>query len=122
MMLKTFVHTRGARAESTVLLDCGATENFIHVDYAQRMKLPVKTLECPRKIINVDGTPNTQGDITHYTDLSVQHGTAKILLRFFLTNIGERDFIFGYPWFAAVQPNIDWARGWIAMEQLPVIL
>jgi hypothetical protein len=122
MTLKTFVHTRRARAESTALLDCGATENFIHVEYARRMKLPVKTLERPRKIINVDGTPNTEGDITHYTDLSVQHGATRVLLRFFLTNIGERDFIFGYPWFAAVQPNIDWARGWIATEQLPVIL
>jgi hypothetical protein len=86
------------------------------------MKLPIKMLERPRKIINVDGTPNTEGDITHYTDLSVQHRTTRVLLRFFLTNIGERDIIFGYPWFAAVQPNIDWARGWIATEQLPIIL
>jgi hypothetical protein len=121
MTLKAFINTRGARAESTALLDCGATENFVHVDYTRQMKLPVKTLEQPRKIINVDGSPNTQGDITHYTDLSVQHGKSKVLLRFFLTNIGERDFILGYPWFAAVQPNIDWARGWIAMDQLPVI-
>lgn len=57
----------------------------------------------------------------HYTDISVQHGITRVLLRFFLTNIGERDFILGYPWFAVVQPNIDWARGWIAMDQLPVI-
>ena len=109
MTLKAFINTRGARAKSTALLDCGATENFVHIDYARRMKLPVKTLERPRKIINVDGTANTQGDITHYTDISVQHGVTRVLLRFFLTNIGERDFILGYPWFAAVQPNIDWA-------------
>ena len=43
-------------------------------------------------------------------------------LRFFLTDIGEHDVILGYPWFVAIQPNIDWARGWIATEQLPVIL
>ena len=49
-------------------------------------------------------------------------GTKKVQLRFFLTNIGERDVILGYPWFAAIQPNIDWVRGWIATEQLPVIL
>jgi hypothetical protein len=73
---------RGARAESTTLLDCGATENFVYVDYARRMKLPVKMLEQPRKIINVDGTANTQGDITHYTDISVQHRVTRVLLRF----------------------------------------
>ena len=52
----------------------------------------------------------------------MNHGTTKVRLRFFLTDIGDRDIILGYPWFAAVQPNIDWARGWIATEQLPVIL
>jgi len=30
--------------------------------------------------------------------------------------------ILGYPWFAANQPKIDWARGWIDMTQLPLIL
>ena len=30
--------------------------------------------------------------------------------------------ILGYPWFAAMQPKVDWARGWIDYEQLPVVL
>ena len=34
MTLEAFVNMHGARAESTALLDCGATENFVHVDYA----------------------------------------------------------------------------------------
>ena len=49
-------------------------------------------------------------------------GSKQVNLRFFITNIEERDIILGYPWFAAIQLNIDWARGWIAMEQLLVIL
>jgi hypothetical protein len=28
----------------------------------------------------------------------------------------------GYPWFTAVQPNIDWKRGWIDHTQLPIVL
>jgi hypothetical protein len=28
----------------------------------------------------------------------------------------------GYPWFTAVQPNIDWKKGWIDYTQLPLIL
>ena len=121
MTLKVFVNTRRIRAETSALLDCGATENFVHFDYARRKQLPVKMLKTPRKIINVDGTTNAQGDIKFYTDLQVQQGRRRVLLRFFLTDIGDRDFILGYPWFAAIQPNIDWARGWIASEQLPVI-
>jgi hypothetical protein len=43
-------------------------------------------------------------------------------MHFFLTNLGEQKVILGYPWFAAVQPIIDWAKGWIAYEQLPVVI
>ena len=122
MNLKIFLHTRNLRAETTALLDSGATENFIHDAYARKKGLPVKTLERPRKIVNVNGTPNARGEIKHYVDLELTQGTSKRMLRFFLTDIGDRDVILGYPWFAAVQPNIDWKRGWIANEQLPVIL
>ena len=36
-------------------------------------------------------------------------GTKQVNLRFFLMDIGECDIILGYPWFAAIQPNINWA-------------
>ena len=43
-------------------------------------------------------------------------------MRFFLTDLGEQKIILGYPWFAAMQPKVDWARAWIDYEQLPVVL
>jgi hypothetical protein len=43
-------------------------------------------------------------------------------MRFFLTNLGDQKLILGYPWFAAIQPNVDWARAWIDYDQLPVVL
>jgi hypothetical protein len=36
--------------------------------------------------------------------------------------LGEHKAILGYPWFVAVQPNIDWRKGWIDHTQLPIIL
>jgi len=42
-------------------------------------------------------------------------------MRFFLTQLGEHKAILGYPWFAAVQPKIDWRRGWINHTQLPIV-
>src|SRR6266478_9421156 len=42
-------------------------------------------------------------------------------MRFFLTQLGEHKAILGYPWFAAVQPKIDWRRGWIDHTQLPIV-
>ena len=43
-------------------------------------------------------------------------------MRFFLTELGPQQTILGYPWFAAMQPNIDWAKGWMDYSQLPVVL
>jgi hypothetical protein len=73
-------------------------------------------------VFNVDGMQNKQGKITHFIDLDVQTGDSCRTMHFFLTNLGEQKVILGYPWFAATQPVIDWARGWIAYEQLPVVL
>jgi len=60
--------------------------------------------------------------LKHYTDIKVQTGTSRNQLRFFLSDLGEHKAILGYSWFAAVQPKIDWKRGWIDLSQLPIIL
>jgi hypothetical protein len=43
-------------------------------------------------------------------------------LQFFLSDLEEHKAILGYPWFAVVQPNIDWKKGWIDHTQLSIIL
>src|SRR6201985_2071124 len=122
MTVKTYVHSAHKRAEATVLLDSGATENFMSLNYAKWLGLPIKTLEKPRPIFNVDGTTNQSGDLSHYADLKVRTGSNYINMRFFLTDLGQHQVIFRYPWFAANQPRIDWRRGWIDELQLPIVI
>jgi hypothetical protein len=43
-------------------------------------------------------------------------------MRFFLTELGGQRLVLGYPWFAAMQPQIDWARGWLEYAHLPIVL
>jgi hypothetical protein len=121
MSIKVYVNTSNKRAKTTALLDLGATENFITTQYTLWLRLPIKQLPRARKVCNVDGTPN-KGDITHFTDLEVQTGRKRVWMRFFLTNLEDQKLILGYPWFAAMQPRVDWARAWIDYEQLPVVL
>src|SRR5487761_1795964 len=122
MNVRFFIHSKSKRTEALALLDSGATENFLNLSYAKYLHLPIKRLAQPRKLFNVDKTLNKGGDLQFYTDLQVQTGAQRTNLRFFLSDLGENKVILGYPWFAAVQPNIDWKRGWIDHSQLPIIL
>jgi len=117
-----YIHLIAKRAKGVALVNSGATENFINLTYAKWLKLPIKNLEKPRKLFNVDRSLNKSGNLKHYTDLEVQTGTGWTNLRFFLSDLGEHKAILGYPWFMAVQPKIDWKQGWIDSSQLPIIL
>ena len=122
MTVRFYVHSIAKRAEAVALVDSGATENFMNLSYARWLKLPIQNLQQPRKIFNMDGTTNKSGELKYFTDLEVQTGPNRSKLRFFLTDLGENKAILGYSWFAAVQPKIDWKRGWIDASQLPIIL
>jgi hypothetical protein len=122
MTIRTYVHSKSKRAELVAVVDSGAMENFINLQYAEYLQLPIKRLPEPRRLLNVDGTLNKGGTLQFYTDLNVQTGTQHTTLRFFLSELGENKAILGYPWFAAIQPRIDWKRGWIDHTQLLVIL
>ena len=74
MQLCVFIHLSWKRAETTVLLDSGATENFISMQYAKELWLPIKRLQWPWPVYNMDRTQNKNGDIEHYTDLEMQTG------------------------------------------------
>ena len=122
MQLCLFIHLSQKRAETTALLDSGATENLISMQYAKELQLPIKCLQQPRLVYNIDGTQNKNRDIEHYTDLEMQMGNQRVWLQFFFTDLANQKAILGYLWFTANQPKIDWARGWINSSQLPLIL
>src|SRR5712671_4117484 len=122
MMLRIYLQSKSKRAKTIALLDSGATENFMSLDYAKHLHLPIKVLKELRKLFNVDRTPNKARDLKYYTDLGTRTGTSTWTLQYFLSDLGDSRVILGYPWFAAAQPKIDWARGWIAHDQLPIIL
>jgi hypothetical protein len=122
MTLHVFVHLRLKRAETVALLDSGATENLINISYAQKLNLPIQRLTQERRLFNVNGTPNKAGTLKYYTDIVTRTGTKHMCLCYFLTDLGDNQVILGYPWFASAQPQIDWAKGWIDYQQLPIVL
>jgi hypothetical protein len=93
----------------------------MNLSYAKWLRLPIKQLDEPKKLLNVDGTENKSGELKYYTDLAVQTRSTHTTLWFYLSDLGDQKAILGYPWFAAVQPNIDWKKGWIDYTQLSIV-
>ena len=111
MTLHVYLYLKSKRAETIALLDSEATENFMSLDYAKYLHLPIKTLREPRKLFNVNRTSNQAGNLWYYTDLTTRTGMQARTLRYFLSNLDDNKVILGYPWFAAIQPKINWERG-----------
>jgi len=83
MTVRTYIHSPHKRVETTALLDSGATENFMNLAYTKWLKLPIKTLQYPQPLFNVDGSTNKQGDLKFYSDLTIRTGTTRKNMRFF---------------------------------------
>src|SRR5712672_712892 len=94
----------------------------MNLTYAKWLKLPFKRLAQGQPLYNIDGSTNKSGSIKYYIDLEMQTGTKQTNMCFFLMDMGDHKVILGYLWFAANQPKIDWARGWIDTMQLPLII
>ncbi len=75
MMLHIFIHSKSKRADTLALLDSEVTKNFMNLQYAKYLQLPIKVLKEPQRLFNMDRTWNKAGDLKYYTDLYTRIGT-----------------------------------------------
>ena len=114
--------TSHAMTNKNILVDSGATNNFIHPRLVKRLGLGTNQLEKPKKVWNVDGTTNRGGELTHYVNLEVKTGGEKQKMRFLVTDLGDDDLILGYPWLSTFEPKFSWHDGVIDTRFLPIII
>jgi hypothetical protein len=122
MKIPVSFQTLYARADKQILVDSGATDNFIDPRLIKRLGLRSLCLEQPRKIWNIDGTNNKAGMISDYVDLNVQSGNKGTKMWFLITDLGLEDLILGYPWLAYFEPKFSWKEGVIDTTHLPIII
>jgi hypothetical protein len=102
----TFMSQRG-KAEERMLINSGATENFLDHRMVKRLGIGTRQLPVPRRIFNVDSTENIVGRLTHCCTLCICKGKLSILQTFYITVLGADRAILGYPWLKAFNPHLD---------------
>ena len=54
-----------------LIIDSGVEGEFIDQNYVRKLGIKQTALQEPIKVLNVDGTRNKRGIITHYTELDL---------------------------------------------------
>ena len=96
---------------TNVLVDCGATGDFIDEGFVERSKIPTQKLSQPIPVYNVDGLPNEAGSITKVTDMIMTYKGHSEWILLAVTQLGKQDTILGMTWLKKHNPEIDFTTG-----------
>jgi RNase H-like domain found in reverse transcriptase/Reverse transcriptase (RNA-dependent DNA polymerase)/Integrase zinc binding domain/Chromo (CHRromatin Organisation MOdifier) domain/Aspartyl protease len=103
-----------------VMIDSGATGNFISQSVIKESKLPTRTKAGPYRLTVVDGTE--AGDNHGWIDVETPRGTLTFpgheeWISLDVAPIGRHEIILGMPWIRKHNPDIDWVKGTIAFNR-----
>ena len=111
----------GKIAETTALINSGATICCIDLHFAWRMKWLLEKLKRPMYTRNTDGTNNSGGMICYQVDLYLRIDGKNTKQHFFMLNLGKQDnIILGYLWLTRTNPKIDWTTGEVSLIGTPI--
>jgi len=102
-----------------VLLDSRAAGMFVDRKFAEKHGFKLDKLEKPLIVMNVDGSNNSGGRITHEIECNVYYRGHQERMRFDMCNLERMEVILGMPWLAAHNPEIDWEKGKVKMTRCP---
>ena len=105
--------------EVEALLDSGATGCFVDKSWALDRCLQLSKLVKPVPVLNVGGTRNQKGDITHYVLLTVSVGKHAEKLWCAVTCLGKVPLILSHDWLKKHNPDIDWTTGDVKLSCCP---
>jgi len=96
-----------------VLINTGATQNFLSHDTAKRLGLTWKENDMPKPVTNADGSKCGTGMITLYCDIPIKLDNLWKEERFYKAEMGTDQVVLGIPWLANFKPMINWTMGTI---------
>ena len=89
LQIPTLLKSSHLTTERQVLVDSGATDNFISNRLLKRLKIGKLQLKNPRTVLNIDGTHNKSGTIQECVNLLVRVRERRHEMRFLITTLGK---------------------------------
>ena len=103
--------------ETTLVIDCGATGNFIDHDLITLAGFPLLCFKQPVKAYNIDGTTNSKGNIEWKVDVQVQFPTHWENVKLMVLCLGRKQIILEMPWFQKWNPQVDWIANMLTIPK-----
>ena len=101
------------------LIDCGATSNFIDLEYITVNKILVHWLLQPIPVFNVDSSPNEAGSIQDVANVVLRYNGHSKQVQLAVTGLGKQKLIFGYSWLWKHNSEINWDTQDVKMSWCP---
>jgi len=94
-----------------VLLDSGATGNFIDKDFVRTKGISTRSVSRPILVFNVDSSPNEAGQISEVVDVILRYKTHSEKTLLAVSNLRKQSMILGYTWLKDHNPEVNWQTG-----------
>src|SRR5258705_8714581 len=92
--------------ETTALIDSGAEGMFVDISITQKWRKT--SLVKLVKVWNVDGTANANGETKEKCLITIDCQGKEMTDWFYVTALGDQNFILGLPWLEKYNPVIEW--------------
>ena len=93
--------------------------------WALERRIELKPLKNPILVLNIDGTRNQAGDITHFIFIIIKIGKHAEKLWCAVTCLGKTPLILGYTWLQKHNLDVEWSSEKIMLNKClsrPVLL
>ena len=97
--------------ETAAMVDSGATALFMSKNFIRQHGIRTFPLRRSIGILNIDGTKNQAGQITHFARAKLSVDGHKQWTDFLITDLGQEGVILGLPWLRKENPEVDWEKG-----------
>ena len=103
-----------------VLLNSGATGNFIDKDFVHMKGISTWNISQPIPVFNVDGSPNEAGQISKVVDVVLCYKTHSERTLLTVFNLGKQSMILGYTWLKDHNLEVNWQTREVQMNWCPL--